>query len=297
MKKILLMGANGQLGNAFRKCFAESELVNEWTLQETDIDEMDLTSNEPVLSFLASRAPSVIVNCAGYTAVDKAEQEVKLAKKVNDIAVGNITKWACFNSCRVVHISTDFVFDGNKSEPYLPSDQPNPIGVYGRTKVAGEKHVLELGSQGVIVRTSWLYSEFCSNFVKTMIDLMRKKSDLDIVNDQIGSPTSAHSLSRLLIKVIGHENFYGILHWCDGASVSWFDFAMEIQRQAFNLGLLKTKIPLKPIKTEQYPTSAKRPKYSVLERNCSKELFNVATKNWKDELQEVITRISEKVGS
>ena len=130
-----------------------------------------------------------------------------------------------------------------------------------------------------------------------MIDLMNKKSELGIVNDQIGSPTSAHSLSRLLIKVIAHENFSGILHWSDGASVSWFEFAMEIQGQAFNLGLLKTKIPLKPIKTEQYPTPAKRPKYSVLERNCSMELFNVAIKNWKDELQGVITRMSEKIGS
>ena len=297
MKRILLTGAHGQLGNAFRTCFTESELANEWTLQETDINELDLTSNQSVLSFLASCAPSVIVNCAGYTAVDKAEQEVELAKKVNDNAVGYITKWACINFCRVIHISTDFVFDGNKSEPYLPSDQPNPIGVYGRTKLAGEKHVLELGSRGVIVRTSWLYSEFRSNFVKTMIDLMNKKSELGIVNDQIGSPTSAHSLSRLLIKVIEHENFNGILHWSDGASVSWFEFAMEIQRQAFNLGLLKTKIPLKPIKTEQYPTPAKRPKYSVLERNCSMEPFNVAIKNWKDELQGVITRMSEKIGS
>ncbi|MGB0559172.1 MAG: dTDP-4-dehydrorhamnose reductase [Pseudohongiellaceae bacterium] len=296
MKKILLMGANGQLGMSFRKCFEESDLANKWTLSVTDIDEVDLTNTESTIPFLATCAPSVILNCAAYTEVDKAEQEAELAKEINDDAVADISKWASTNRCRVVHISTDFVFDGRKKEPYLPSDQANPIGAYGKTKLAGEKHVLELGSNGVIVRTSWLYSEFCNNFVKTMTNLMSKKSELGIVSDQVGSPTSTHSLSQLLIKVIENDNFYGILHWCDGTSISWFDFAVEIQKQALTIGLLKKKIPLKPIKTEEYATSAVRPKYSVLDRTCSLEQLNVEITDWKDELKVVLSRMSDKDG-
>jgi len=296
MKKILLMGANGQLGISFRKCFEESDLAHKWTLSVTDIDEVDLTNTESAIPFLTTCAPSVILNCAAYTEVDKAEQEPELAKEINDNAVADISKWASTNRCRVVHISTDFVFDGRKKEPYLSSDQANPIGAYGKTKLAGEKHVLELGSNGVIVRTSWLYSEFCNNFVKTMINLMSKKSELGIVSDQVGSPTSTHSLSQLLIKVIENDNFYGILHWCDGASISWFDFAAEIQKQALTIGLLKKKIPLKPIKTEEYATSAVRPKYSVLDRTYSLEQLNVEITDWKDELKVVLSRLSDEDG-
>ncbi len=288
------MGANGQLGMSFRKCFEESDLTNTWTLSVTDIDEVDLTDTESTISFLATSAPSVILNCAAYTEVDRAEQEAELAKELNDDAVANISNWASTNHCRVIHISTDFVFDGRKKEPYLPHDIANPIGVYGKTKLAGEKHILELGSNGVIVRTSWLYSEFSNNFVKTMTNLMSKKSELGIVSDQIGSPTSTHTLSCLLIEIIECDYFYGILHWCDGASISWFDFAVEIQKQALKSGLLKKEIPLKPIKTEEYATSAARPKYSVLDRTCSLDQFNVEITDWKDELKGVISRMSEK---
>jgi len=297
MKKLLLTGSKGQLGKTFSAYFSRSDLSKRYLLYCADRNEMDLSKEESISSLLSSLSPSVILNCAAYTGVDKAEQEPELAKNINDDAVANISKWASANFCRVIHISTDFVFDGSKREPYLPSDQTKPIGVYGKTKRAGEKHVLELGSSGVIVRTSWLYSDFCNNFVKTMINLMSKKSELSIVCDQMGSPTSAYALSRLLIKIIKQEDFYGILHWCDGACISWFDFAAEIQKQAFKLGLLKNKIPLKPIKTEEYATSAVRPKYSVLDRNGSQAQFSVDFTDWKDELRGVLRRMSEKVGS
>ena len=195
----------------------------------------------------------------------------------------------------MIHISTDFVFDGAAKKPYSPADLTFPIGVYGKTKLAGEKHILKsLAYSGVIIRTSWLYSEFRQNFVVTMIRLMREKPDLGIVNDQIGSPTSAHSLARVLLKVIDQQNTCGILHWCDGATISWYDFAFEIQRVAFARGLLKKKIPIKPLVTADYPMIAARPPYSVLDRTSTLKRLSMITTDWKAELEEVIERILKK---
>ncbi|OUT95681.1 MAG: dTDP-4-dehydrorhamnose reductase [Flammeovirgaceae bacterium TMED32] len=296
MKKLLLLGANGQLGRTFLSHFRDSDLAGKYFLRAVDIDEVDLTRKEPILSFLSSYEPSLIINCAAYTAVDVAETEFELAKKINDEAVGSLSAWASSNLCRMLHISTDFVFDGSKKEPYLPTDQASPIGVYGKTKLAGEKHILKSLSGGVVVRTSWLYSEFGQNFVKSMIRLMTEKPELSIISDQIGSPTSTHSLVHLLFQLVEHDSFSGILHWCDGASISWYDFAVEIQRQAFERGLLTGAIPLKPITTEEYPTLAARPCYSVLDRGDTLQQFDINALDWRAELGKVINRISESSG-
>lgn len=290
--KILLTGASGQLGRAFRLHFKDSLLSEKYTLLALDRNELDLTNKESTIRLLSLHRPSVIVNCGAYTAVDKAEAESERARQINDEAVGLITGWASENNCRLIHISTDFVFDGAAKKPYEPQDLASPIGVYGKTKLAGEKHILKsLAHSGVIIRTSWLYSEFRQNFVISMIRLMEEKPDLGIVNDQVGSPTSAHSLARLLLKVIDQQNFCGILHWCDGATISWYDFALEIQRVALAYGLLNKKILIKPIGTADYPMMARRPPYSVLDRTFTLERFKMIRTDWRIELEKVIERI------
>ena len=296
METILLTGASGQLGKTFNLQFEHSSLKEKYTLLAFDKTDMDLTKEESTSSLLSMYRPSVIINCGAYTAVDDAEIESELARKVNDEAVGRISGWASENDCRLIHISTDFVFDGTSEKPYSPDDPAFPTGVYGKTKLAGEKHILKsLTSSGVIIRTSWLYSEFCQNFVITMIRLMAEKPDLGIVSDQVGSPTSAHSLSRVLIKVIEKGSFYGILHWCDGASITWYDFALEIQKVALRYGLLKKKIPLKPLMTVDYPALAARPTYSVLDRSFTIEQLDIVTTDWRIELERVIERILKKL--
>ena len=240
MNKLLLTGAEGQLGQTFQAYFSSSDLSQKYHLLTADIQEMDLRKKKSISDFLESNIPSLIVNCGAYTSVDTAELEVEAARKVNDHAVSCIARWASENSCRVIHISTDFVFDGRKTEPYSPCDETNPLGAYGETKLAGESHILELlPKRGLVLRASWLYSEYGHNFVKTMIELMKRKSELGVVNDQIGSPTSTHSLVRVLFSLIEHRTINGVFHWCDGAAISWYDFAIEIQRQALQKKLLK----------------------------------------------------------
>ena len=296
MEKILLTGARGQLGQTFLPYFTQSSLSKRYSLIESDRNNMDLTKHESILSFLSLYKPSVIINCGAYTAVDNAETEFELATKINDEAVGHISTWASENDCRLIHISTDFVFDGAKGEPYEPSDLAVPSGAYGKTKFAGEERILKsLSDSSVIVRTSWLYSEFRHNFVKTMIRLMGEKSNLGVVSDQVGSPTSAHSLSQVLLKVLEHQGFSGILHWCDGASISWYDFALEIQKLAFRHGLLQREIALEPLMTEDYLSLADRPSYSVLDRSNTVEKLGVIATDWRVELEKVIERILRKL--
>ena len=292
MNKLLLTGADGQLGQTFQTHFPSSDLSQKYRLLTADIQEMDLTKEKSISDFLQSNIPSLIVNCGAYTSVDTAESEVEAARKINDGAVSCIARWASENNCRMIHISTDFVFDGRKREPYSPFDETNPLGIYGETKLAGESHLLKLlPKDGVVLRASWLYSEHGHNFVKTMIELMNRKSELGVVNDQIGSPTSTHSLVRVLLSLIEHCTISGVLHWCDGAAISWYDFAIEIQRQAYKHGLLEREIPIKPLTTEEYPTPAVRPRYSVLHRGTTLEKLSLHVTNWQAELKAVVLQI------
>ena len=292
MNKLLLTGAEGQLGQTFQAHFPSSDLSQKYRLLTADIQEMDLTKEKSISDFLQSNIPSLIVNCGAYTSVDTAESEVEAARKINDGAVSCIARWASENNCRMIHISTDFVFDGRKREPYSPFDETNPLGIYGETKLAGESHLRKLlPKDGVVLRASWLYSEHGHNFVKTMIELMNRKSELGVVNDQIGSPTSTHSLVRVLLSLIEHCTINGVLHWCDGAAISWYDFAIEIQRQAYKHGLLEREIPIKPLTTEEYPTAAVRPRYSVLHRGTTLEKLSLHVTNWQAELKAVVLQI------
>ena len=292
-EKVLLTGANGQLGSTFSNLFERSDLNVKYELQKVDIEDVDFTNIESICSVLSIYAPSIIVNCAAFTAVDKAEEEHDIASKVNDDAVAVMAKWAEEEQSRIIHISTDFVFDGSKKTPYMTTDATNPLGVYGKTKLSGEQHILKLlPDTGVIMRTSWLYSEFGQNFVKKMLALMVEKDKLSVVNDQVGSPTSTHSLVKILFKVIENKTASGIFHWCDGASISWYDFAVEIQEQSLEKGILLKKIPIRQIGTSAYPTLAERPEYSVLDINTTLNEFNTDEVNWKKELNRVIAVIA-----
>jgi dTDP-4-dehydrorhamnose reductase len=217
-----------------------------------------------------------------------------LARKINGDAVAVMADWSRKEKRRLIQISTDFVFDGRKRKPYLPNDATKPLGVYGKTKLAGEDYVLNrAGSGGVVIRSSWLYSEFCSNFVKTMIALMRKKNEIKVINDQFGSPTSTYSLVQVLFSIIVDRLVSGIFHWCDGAEITWYDFAVEIQKQAFDIGILGSKIPIRAVDTAAYPTLAKRPSYSVLDRKKTLTQCGAEGVGWKEELRRVIRELAQ----
>ena len=270
-----------------------SELARHSKLLLYDIDRLDLTLGNLVEQELDRIKPHTILNAAAYTAVDQAEKDREAAFAINASAVANLAGWAAGNDCFVVHISTDFVFDGSKSTPLLPEDQACPLSIYGSSKLAGEA-ALQIGlpDRHVIIRTSWLYSEYGKNFVKTMLRLMNEKDELGVVADQIGSPTSTYSLVRLLVHVLGQRTDPGIYHWTDGASISWYEFAQAIQKEAIEQGLLKKKIPIEPLITKEYPTSAVRPAYSVLDRTKALNELEIEATDWQQELRLVINRIA-----
>ena len=291
--RILLAGARGQLGETLANLHMQSPLNLKYELIPLDSDGMNLINRSSIKGALSKYSPSVIINCAAYTFVDKAEEEPSLSKKINDEAVDVLAKWSNDNQCRLIQISTDYVFDGNAQQPYSPNDETKPLSVYGSTKLAGERHVLGMNSRkGVVIRTSWLYSMFGNNFVKSMLRLMGEREELSIVEDQIGSPTSTHSLVKVLVELITNCNLSGVFHWNDGGSISWYDFALEIQKQAYDQGVLKRKIPIQPIKTSAFPTNAIRPAYSVLDRRRTLEELNINPSNWKIELRRVLEEIS-----
>jgi dTDP-4-dehydrorhamnose reductase len=217
---------------------------------------------------------------------------------VNQLGAENLARWCGDNNAYLIHVSTDFVFSGSKAEPYLPKDACDPQGVYGKTKQAGEVSILELLPQrSIVVRASWLYSEYGNNFVKTMLRLMAEKESLAVVNDQIGSPTSTHSLANFLITAVADKKHSGIFHWSDGGEISWYDFAVAIQEEGLKVGLLGRQTPIAPISTAEYPTPAKRPAYSVLDRSQSVLDYDLRTSSWREELVAVINRLSSEFKS
>ena len=256
MKRVLVTGANGQLGKSIKRI---SSNFKELKFVFTDVDELDITNSKEVNTHFASNKIEYCINCAAYTAVDKAEEEFDKAFLINATAVKNLAE-ACKTSGTVlIHVSTDFVFDGTKSTPYTEEDTPNPISVYGKSKLKGEEYIQETLDSYFIVRTSWLYSEYGNNFVKTMLRLAETRKQISVVNDQIGSPTYAGDLAEFILKIVSSESTaYGLYHYSNLGEISWYDFAVEIFRQ------FGKEIDVQPIKTKDYPTAAKRPKFSVL---------------------------------
>ena len=292
---ILVTGATGQLGQTLSRLWRKSPLPN-YRFKALTRAELDLSQADRVIAVLAELKPSVIVNAAAYTQVDKAETESTEAHLVNAETVGRVAAWTAENDAKLIHVSTDFVFDGTSQTPYEPNQQTNPLGVYGASKLAGEQQIQSLtDGRSAIIRTSWLYSEYGNNFVKTMLRLMGTKEQLSVVDDQIGSPTSTNGLATLIFAMILKDNYRGIYHWSDGASISWYKFAQEIQDQAVREGLLSKAIPISPILTSEYPTPARRPAYSVLNRTRALSEFDCPSADWQAQLNIVIKELVSKL--
>lgn len=282
MKKILVTGSKGQLGSEIQLLSKELKDI-EFLFH--DIDTLDLTDYSLLKEFLESNQPFCIVNCAAYTAVDKAEEEKVAAFKLNAELPGKLAGFGSEFNIRLIHISTDYVFDGKDCQPYNEDNLPNPQSVYGLSKYEGDQAVLEYG-HSIIIRTSWLYSAFGNNFVKTMLRLGESKDEISVVFDQIGTPTYARDLAGAILKIINSsvtddKKFIpGIYHYSNEGVCSWYDFAVEIM----NIAGLKCKV--NPIGSEQYPQPAKRPPYSVLNKSKIKSAYDIEIPHWKDSLKQ-----------
>jgi dTDP-4-dehydrorhamnose reductase len=277
--KVLVTGADGQLGHELKRSCPQTI-----SLIETDRETLDITDATAIASALAEHAPDWLINCAAYTAVDKAESDQDAATTINATAAGLLANACATHSARMVQISTDFVFDGLQSTPYAPGDRPKPLSVYGATKLAGEQAVSEALPDALIIRTSWLYSAHGSNFVKSMLNLMQSRDELGIVYDQVGSPTWAGTLARALWQLIA-VGARGIHHCSDNGVASWYDFAVAIQEEALATGMLQKEIPVRPIRTRQYPTPARRPAYSVLDKQLTESQIGVMFPHWRKSMR------------
>ena len=274
---VLVTGSNGQLGQSLQFI---SEHYSDIQFHFYTSTELDITDNKCIRDIFTLIKPDFCINAAAYTAVDKAESEIEKAALVNVKGAKNMALICDEFSTTLIHVSTDFVFDGVKHSPYTEEDVTNPQGVYGATKREGEIEIIKHLKHYFIVRTSWLYSSFGNNFMKTMLKLANERNSLNVVNDQIGTPTHAVDLAQALVKIVlsGSQN-YGIYHFSNEGNTSWYGFAKEI----FNLN--NTKIDLKPIPTSEFPTPAKRPKYSVLDKSKIKFEFSISIKDWKESLR------------
>lgn len=248
----------------------------------TDVEELDITDLKAVISFIERHDIDTIINCAAYTAVDRAEEDREKATKVNRDAVANLAKAATKLGCLLIHISTDYVFDGNHDVPYTEKDPVNPQTVYGQTKLEGEQAIKSSGCMYLIIRTAWLYSGFGNNFVKTMLRLADERKEINVVNDQWGTPTYAGDLADAIIRILERNELpelEGIYHYTNEGVCNWYDFAKEI------IELSGKDCIVRPISTEQYPTKAKRPAYSVLDKTKIKKVFDLEIPDWKDALK------------
>lgn len=280
--KIIITGSNGQLGNEMRVL---SEKNNQHSFIFTDVAELDITNENAVADFLEKNKADFLVNCAAYTDVNKAETDIEKARLINGIAPGILAKNCEKYNTKFIHISTDYVFDGKTYTPYQETDKPSPESAYGLTKLDGENAITEVSDNYVIIRTAWLYSSFGKNFVKTMVTLGKTKSEINVVFDQIGTPTYAADLANAILTIINKtdenpENFKpGIYHFSNEGVCSWYDFTSAIM-QIFNLNC-----NVKPIHTSEYPTPAKRPAFSLLDKTKIKQTYSITIPHWYESLK------------
>lgn len=286
--KVLVTGVNGQVGWELARRVPAGV-----TLDATDRAVLDLATDD-VAARVIARRPEVIVNVAAYTAVDRAESESALAHRVNADGAGAVARAARELGARLVHVSTDFVFDGSASRPYAPGCAPAPLGAYGASKLAGERRVLEESAgRSVIVRTAWVYSAHGNNFVKTMLRLMRERERVAVVADQVGTPTWAGLLAGALWELALRPEVEGILHWTDLGVASWYDFAVAIQEEALARGLLERAVAVEPIRTEDYPTPARRPAYSVLDKSAALAALAAPRQHWRVALRAMLDDLEQ----
>lgn len=283
MKNILVTGANGQLGNEMRLL---AEVNKEYTYFFTDVAELDICDEQAVMNFVTAHQIDIIVNCAAYTAVDKAEDNQELCDKLNHVAPGYLAKAIQTRGGYLVQVSTDYVFDGTAHVPYTEEQPTCPDSVYGTTKLAGEQEAMKYCANTMIIRTAWLYSTFGNNFVKTMLRLGREKDSLGVIFDQIGTPTYARDLAVAIFAAIHKGIIPGIYHFSNEGVCSWYDFTQMIH----HLADIKT-CKLRPLHTEEYPTRAKRPHYSVLDKTKIKDIYGIEIPYWVDSLKECVMKL------
>lgn len=287
-KNVLVTGSNGQLGSELKRVAEQHE--DNLKFFFADIDTLDITNHESVDAYVKDNAINYIINCAAYTAVDKAEDDAELAAKLNRDAVYYLAIAAKENGAKMIQVSTDYVFDGKKTTAYKETDAVDPQSVYGTTKAEGEAMLLRtLPQSGAIIRTSWLYSIYGNNFVKTMMKLGRERDELNVVADQVGSPTNARDLARAIVAMLDYSEakqfMPGIYHYSNEGSTNWCDFTKEIHR----LSGIECKV--NGITTAEYPTKAARPQYSLLDKTKIKVTFNIAIPQWEDSLAECIKEL------
>ena len=284
--KILVLGGAGQVARAV----AASVPANHTVMVKSRQD-LDITDESALTATLAGSGVDWIVNGAAYTAVDLAEKESGRARNINDTAVGLLARAAARAGSRVIHLSTDFVFDGKSNRAYLPGDPTNPLSVYGATKLAGEQQVLEHGDDAIILRTAWVYASTGRNFALTMLRLLREKDEVRVVVDQIGTPTWAMGLAQAIWGLIDVSAAGGIYHWTDLGVATWYDFATAIQDEALARGLLVRAVPVIPIATSDYPTPAQRPAFSVLDTQSTRALVSAPARHWRHNLRMMLNEL------
>ncbi len=286
MQTVLVTGSKGQLGNEVQ-VLASSYSQFEFIF--TDVEELDICDRKAVENYFAKRKIDVLLNCAAYTAVDKAEEDVELCYRINEKAVGILGEIAAEYGTRVVHVSTDYVFDGTSYRPYTEDMPVCPATVYGKSKLAGEQLLMDVCPAAVIVRTSWLYSSFGNNFVKTMMRLGKERGTLNVIFDQVGTPTYAADLADTLLQIISADKFVpGIYHYSNEGVCSWYDFTISIHKMAgINCLVL-------PIESKDYPAKTPRPHYSVLNKNKIKSNYNIQISHWEDGLRRCMDILTEK---
>ena len=288
MPKILVTGSNGQLGSEIKE-LTNNDRNNLYFF--TDRDSLDITDQEMIKSFIATNRIDTIINCAAYTAVDKAEEDEANANAINHLAVKYLAEIAKEKNIKLIHISTDYVFDGTNYRPYVESDPTNPTSIYGATKLTGEKAMQEINpANSIIIRTSWVYSSFGNNFVKTMLRLGKERDALGVIFDQVGTPTYAKDLAQTILDIVPQitNEKVEIYHYSNEGVLSWYDFAKEIMYMS------KLECHIKPIETKEYPTPAKRPYYSLLNKAKIKKEFGITIPYWKDSVNACLKALGEK---
>ena len=285
MKKILVTGANGQLGSEIKVLAGN---YPDFDFIFTDIDDFPLDKTEEIIANFKGIQPDIVINCAAYTAVDKAEQDQTTADAINHLAIATLATLCAESGTKLVHVSTDYVFDGSSPVAYTEEDLPNPKSVYGATKLAGEIACLKNCPESIIIRTAWVYSEFGNNFVKTMLRLMTERDSLGVVNDQVGSPTYAADLAQVILTILDSSKWDpGIYHYSNAGEISWFDFASDIKEIAH-----KT-CDIKGIPASSYPTPAERPAFSLLDKSKIKAVYGIEPIDYKLSLKKMMARLEK----
>ena len=290
--RVVITGCNGQLGSELQELAPPS-----YQLIAVDIEQLDITNSQDVDAFLRSSRAQLVINAAAYTAVDKAENDQALAYSVNEDGAANLARTAKALNARFIQISTDFVFNGEQSSPYKPQDKPDPLSVYGASKLAGEQRALEEHPEALIIRTAWVYSRHCNNFVKTMLGLMSEREQLNIVADQLGTPSWAAGLAKVIWRFAELQSAQGIYHWTDAGVASWYDFAVAIQEDALSMGLLQRPCSILPINSEAYPTPAKRPPYGVLDKSSCWQATQLEPQHWRASLRAMLQQLHQAQGT